>query len=176
MLKIRKRTPLYYLVYSAIIALGIFLDQITKWLSVKYLKPIGKIPIIEGFLHLDYDTNTGMAFSMLDGADERWIFITVSSLLIIAMSLYLYFGMPSNTLYAVSVSMVISGGIGNMIDRLFLGYVHDFIYLRLINATFNGADSFVCVGAGLLIFALIRDTVIEYKREKAKKQEKDKED
>lgn len=176
MLKIRKRTPLYYLVYSAIIALGIFLDQITKWLSVKYLKPIDKIPIIEGFLHLDYDTNTGMAFSMLDGADERWIFITVSSLLIIAMSLYLYFGMPSNTLYAVSVSMVISGGIGNMIDRLFLGYVHDFIYLRLINATFNGADSFVCVGAGLLIFALIRDTVIEYKRERAKKQAKDKED
>ena len=169
MLKIQKRNKLYYVVYSAIIALGIIIDQLTKWLSVTYLKPIDKIPIIEGFLHLDYQTNTGMAFSMLNGADERWIFIVVSSILIIAMSLYLYFGMPSNTLYAVSVSMVISGGLGNMIDRVYLGYVHDFIYLRLINATFNGADSFVCIGAGLLIFALVRDTVKEYKMEKEKK-------
>ena len=176
MLKIKKRNTLYYVIYSAIIALGVILDQLTKWLAVTYLKPIDKIPIINGFLHLDYDTNTGMAFSMLDGADERWIFITVSSVLIVAMSLYLYFGMPTNTLYAVSISMVISGGIGNMIDRVFLGYVHDFIYLRLINATFNGADSFVCIGAGLLIFALIRDTVIEYKKEKAKKQSESKED
>ena len=170
MLKIRKRNTLYYILYSTIIAFGIFLDQLTKWLSVEYLKPIDKIPIIEGFLHLDYQTNTGMAFSLLDGADERWIFIVISSVLIVAMSFYLYSGMPENALYATAVSMVISGGIGNMIDRLLLGYVHDFIYLSIIRATFNGADSFVCVGAGLLIFALLRDTVKEYKLEKAKKQ------
>ena len=65
--------------------------------------------------------------------------------------------------------MIISGGIGNMIDRLMLGYVVDFIDFRLINfAVFNGADSFVCVGAGLLILALIKDIVDE---SKAKKQD-----
>ena len=63
--------------------------------------------------------------------------------------------------------MIISGGVGNMIDRLMLGYVVDFIDFRLINfAVFNGADSFVCVGAGLLILALIKDIIDEAKAKK----------
>jgi signal peptidase II len=63
--------------------------------------------------------------------------------------------------------MVVSGGIGNMIDRIGLGYVVDFIDFRLINfAVFNGADSFVCVGAGLLMLALIRDLIAESKKAK----------
>ena len=83
-------------------------------------------------------------------------------------------------LYSVSVSMVVSGGIGNMIDRLGFGFyvnpttgmgeVVDFIdFCGIWNAIFNGADSFVCVGAGLLILALIIDIVKEYKAEKEKK-------
>jgi signal peptidase II len=63
--------------------------------------------------------------------------------------------------------MVVSGGIGNMIDRLALGYVVDFIDFRLINfAVFNGADSFVCVGAGLLVLALVREMIEESKAKK----------
>ena len=65
----------------------------------------------------------------------------------------------------VSVAMIISGGIGNMIDRTALGYVVDFIDFRLINfAVFNGADSFVCVGAGILVLALILDIVKESRK------------
>jgi len=61
--------------------------------------------------------------------------------------------------------MIISGGIGNMIDRTLLGYVVDFIDFRLINfAVFNGADSFVCVGAGILILALILDIIKESRK------------
>ena len=67
------------------------------------------------------------------------------------------------------MAMIISGGIGNMIDRIALGYVVDFIDFTLIDfAVFNGADSFVCVGAGLLILALILDIVKEQKAEKEK--------
>ncbi len=158
----KKRSLLEYILYSAIIAAGIVIDQVTKLLSVKFLMPLNTVPLIKNVLHLTYVENTGAAFGMMK--DQRWIFITVSAVTIIGMLLYLYLGHANNTLYAVSISMVISGGIGNMIDRLALGYVVDFIDFRLINfAVFNGADSFVCVGAGLLMLALILDIIAEYK-------------
>ncbi len=159
---VKKKTPFEYLLYTAIIVAGIVIDQITKYLAVIYLKSISTFPIIEGVIHLTYVENEGAAFGMMK--DQRWIFIVVSFISIIAFGAYLYLGHAENMLYAVSVSMVISGGIGNMIDRLALGYVVDFIDFRLINfAVFNGADSFVCVGAGMLILALLLDLKKEIK-------------
>ena len=146
-----------YLLYSIIIAVGIILDQLTKFLSVKFLTLVDTVPIIKNVIHLTYVENTGAAFGMLK--NHRWVFI-------IGMLAYLYLGHAENKLYAISVAMVISGGIGNMIDRLALGYVVDFIDFRLINfAVFNGADSFVCVGAGMLVLALVLDIIKEYKAE-----------
>lgn len=163
----KKKTPKEYAIYSAVIAIGILLDQLTKWLAVKFLMPIDTLPIIKNIIHLTYVENTGAAFGMLK--DHRWVFLIISTLAIIAFLAYLYLGHADNMLYAVSLSMVISGGIGNMIDRLALGYVVDFIDFRLINfAVFNGADSFVCVGAVLLILALILEMIEESKAEKAK--------
>jgi signal peptidase II len=79
---------------------------------------------------------------------------------------YLFSGLSEGKLAGISLAMLISGGIGNMIDRIALGYVVDFIDFRLINfAIFNGADSFVCVGAGLLVLSLILDI---YKESKGK--------
>ena len=156
-----------YVLYSVIIAVGIFLDWLTKFLSVKFLKPIGKRPIIEGVIQLRYLENTGAAFGMMKNAP--WIFNTVSVVTIIAMSAYLYLGHAENNLYAVASAMIVSGGIGNMIDRVSLKYVVDFIDFRLIDfAVFNGADSFICVGAGLLILALVIDVVKEYRKERSK--------
>lgn len=163
----KKKSPIEYIIYSAIIAVGIILDQLTKWLSVKFLMPIETCPLIKDVLHLTYVENRGAAFGMLK--DHRWVFIIVSTVAIIGFIAYLYLGHADNMLYAVSLSLVISGGIGNMIDRLALGYVVDFIDFRLINfAVFNGADSFVCVGAGMLILALILDLIKEAKAEKEK--------
>ncbi len=151
---VKKRTVFEYIIYTAVIAVGISLDQLTKLLSVLYLKPITTLPIIKNVIHLTYVENRGAAFGML--ADQRWIFITVSTVAIVAMLIYLYLGHAENTLMAISLAMIISGGIGNMIDRIALGYVVDFIDFRLINfAVFNGADSFVCVGAGLLLLSII---------------------
>lgn len=166
----KKKRSIDYIIYSAIIVVGVILDQLTKWLAVKFLEPIDTCPLIKNVLHLTYVENEGAAFGMMK--DSRWIFMTVSVIAIAIFTAYLYLGHAENMLYAVSLSMVISGGIGNMIDRIALGYVVDFIDFRLINfAVFNGADSFVCVGAGLLILALLLDLVKEAKAEKAKKAE-----
>lgn len=167
MLKIKKRKAAEYIVYSLIIVLGIVIDQITKQLAVKFLSPIDTKPIIEGVLHLTYVENDGAAFGMLD--DKRILFMLPSTVMIIGMSLYLYLGYAENRIYAYSVAAIISGGIGNMIDRIALGYVVDFIDFRLINfAVFNGADTFVCVGAGFLMLALILDFIKELKAAKNK--------
>lgn len=166
----KKLSLFSYGLYSLIILLGIAADQLTKWLAVKFLEPIPTKPLIDGVLHLTYVENRGAAFGML--ADNRWVFIAISSVAIVALLFFLYAGYAQNRLYAISVSLIISGGLGNMIDRLALGYVVDFIDFRLINfAVFNGADSFVCIGAALLIIALIIDLVKEYKKEKQDKKQ-----
>ena len=173
-----KKKPKDYILYSVIIIVGIILDQLTKFLVTKYMTMYQSIPLIKGFLHITYTTNDGAAFGMMDG--QRWVFIVVSTVAIIAFLAYLYLGHADNTLYAVSLSMVISGGIGNMIDRLGFGFyvnpntglgeVVDFIdFCGIWDAIFNGADSFVCVGAGLLVLALVVDLKKEYDIEKAKK-------
>ena len=154
-----------FIIYSLIIAVSVILDQLTKVLATEFLKPLPTFPIIEGVIHLTYHENRGAAFGML--ADHRWVFLTISTVMIVGLSIYLFLGKCENMLYGVSISMIIGGGIGNMIDRLGAGFVVDFIDFRLINfAIFNGADSFVCVGAGLLILALILDIIKEGKRTK----------
>ena len=160
-----KKQYLKYIFYSAIIVGGIVIDQITKLLATKLLKPIDTVPIIRDALHLTYVMNKGAAFGML--SEHRWVFMTVSTVAIIGLLAYLYMGKAQNKLYEISIAMIISGGIGNMFDRIGLGYVVDFIDFRLINfAVFNGADSFVCVGAGLLVLALVLDVINESKAKK----------
>ena len=166
--KITKKRASDYILYSAIIAIGVLLDQITKWLSVKFLTKVVTVPIIKNVIHLTYVENRGAAFGMFQ--NQRWIFMITSTVMIIGLSLYLYLGFAENKLYEISIAMIVSGGIGNMIDRIALKYVIDFIDFRLINfAVFNGADSFVCVGAGLLILALVLDIIEEAKNAKNNK-------
>lgn len=176
----KKKSPIEYIVYSAIIVVGIILDQLTKFLVFKFMDLYESIPLIKGFLHLTYTTNDGAAFGMMDDPDQRWIFLTVSTVAIIGFMVFLYLGHAENWLYGISIAMVVSGGIGNMIDRFGLGFyvnpytgmgeVIDFIdFCGIWKAVFNGADSFVCVGAGLLMLALVIDLVKEFKAEKAAK-------
>ena len=83
--------------------------------------------------------------------------------MIVALSVYLFYPKRQSTqLFAIGTALVISGGIGNMIDRVALGYVVDFLNFELINfAIFNVADSFVCVGAGLMVLSLLIDIIKE---------------
>ncbi len=165
----KKRRKFDYLMYCLVIAAGIIIDQVTKLIAVRYLEPIGSVPVIKfgdtEVFNFTYVENPGAAFGML--ADAPWVFNTVSIIGIIVMSLYLFLGHADSALAGFALSMVISGGIGNMIDRLVLHYVVDFLHFSLIDfAVFNGADSFVCVGAGLLVLAIVLEMIEEYKSSK----------
>ena len=171
---VKKRRPIDYIFYISLILGCIGVDQLTKWLAATFLERGGTTPIIRGVLHLTYLENTGAAFGMLKNAP--WVFNTFSVLAIVALSLYLFLGHASGKLYEISIIFIVAGGIGNMIDRIALGYVVDFIDFCLINfAIFNGADSFVCIGAGLMILALVREIIAESRaiKEKAAKEAAD---
>ena len=161
------------LIWLAIIAVTVFLDQITKYLTILHLKPIDTLPLWEDVLHLTYVENTGAAFGMMK--DSRWIFMITSTVAILGILGYMIYRVYIKKsrmpwMEALSLSFIVGGGIGNMIDRTLLGYVVDMIDFRLINfAVFNVADSFVCVGAGLMVLYLILEMVKESKAEKAKK-------
>ena len=167
----KKLKAICYVIYTAVILGGIVIDQLSKLLAVKLLAPIGSVPIWSGVLHLTYVENRGAAFGML--ADHRWVFMSISTVAITAIAIYLYSGKGTSKLFNSALALIVSGGIGNMIDRIALRYVVDFIDFALIDfAVFNIADSFVCIGAGMLVLSLVLDIIKEAKLEAAKKADK----
>lgn len=157
------------MLFCIIITLAaIVLDQLSKYLAITYLEPIGSVPIINKVLSFTYVENKGAAFGML--ADHRWVFMTVSAIVIVAIFVFVAKYKPQSTLMKLSLGMIAGGGIGNMIDRVARGYVVDFIDVTCIKFyVFNIADSFVCVGCGLMVLSLILDEIDEIKDRKAKK-------
>ncbi len=151
-----------------IIVLSVVLDQLTKLLTVKSLALHESVDVIPGVFRFTYIQNRGAAFGMLD--EHRWVFMIISSVAIIALLVYLFKFAPKNILLSVGLSLVIGGGIGNMIDRVALGYVVDFLDFYAFDFwvwIFNVADACVCVGAGIIALYLIIDIVKEAKKEKA---------
>ncbi len=142
--------------YLAIIITTIALDQISKYLAVAFLKPIGTLPIIKNALHLTYSENTGAAFSILRGKQLFLISITILAMLFMLGYLYKWSQVDGQHWQKMCFALIIGGGIGNLIDRIRIGYVVDFIDFRLINfAIFNVADSFIVVGVIALMTLLI---------------------
>lgn len=132
------------------IAAAVILDQWTKALAVTHLQPVDTLPVIENILHLTYLENRGAAFGML--ANHRWVFMVLSTLSIVLLLFWLLKERPKSWWVTCAGAMIVGGGIGNMIDRVALGYVVDFIDVRAIDFyVFNVADSFVCVGCGMIL-------------------------
>jgi len=139
----------------AVVAVIVLLDQLTKYLTVVYVKPAGTIPIIAGAVHLTYAENRGASFSILQG--QRTLFIVITLITVAAIIIYMALNRGKTpALLRTALVFVAGGALGNFIDRLTLGYVIDMIDFRIINyAIFNVADSFVVIGAAmLLIYAL----------------------
>ena len=154
------------LVFSIVLGV-VALDQLTKWLAVIFLEGEASFPLWQDVFHLTFVKNPGAAFGML--SNSRWVFMVTSTVAIIAVMYYLIRHRPTNKWLVWGLSMIVGGGIGNMIDRISLGYVVDFFDFTLINfAVFNVADSFVCVGAGILMVYMIMDIVKEYQKGKQK--------
>ena len=149
-------------------ALAVVLDQITKALAVAYLKPIATLPLWDGVFHLTYRINYGAAWSLF--ADTPWVFMTVSSIAIVGILVYYFRDKKLTPAVRYPLCMILGGGIGNMIDRIFVGYVVDFLDARIIHfPVFNVADCFVTVGAFLLFFVLLSDVIREAKTKKGEK-------
>ena len=154
---------MWMILVGALILGVIALDQISKALVLNFLYE-GQIALIPGVLNFTYVENRGMAFGLL--SDHRWIFMVLSVIGILLVGFYLY-RYARSTLGRVSLALVIGGGIGNMIDRISLGFVVDFIDFCLFDFwvwVFNVADAAVCVGAALFALDLILEMVREYKK------------
>ena len=155
------------LILLGVIAGVIGLDQLTKALAVIYLEGEPSFPIWQDVLHLTYVRNEGAAFGIL--SNHRWVFMIFSTIAIFALGVYLFRFSKEKFWAKIAIAMIIGGGIGNMIDRIVLGSVVDFIDFTLIHfAVFNVADSFVCVGVGLLVLYLILSQVEEARKNKEK--------
>jgi len=138
-----------------IVGFIVLLDQITKYIATILLKSQASFPLIEDVFHFTYHENRGAFLGIF--SDQRWIFLSLSTIAIVLMILYLVKNKNEPKLLTISLSFFIGGGIGNMIDRILLGYVIDFLDFTLINfPIFNVADSFVTIGACLFIFYILK--------------------
>ncbi|MBE6006588.1 MAG: signal peptidase II [Lachnospiraceae bacterium] len=145
-----------------LICLLVALDQVTKYLAVKYLGGGGSIPLIPGVLELTFVKNTGAAFGIFQNGR---IFFFATTAAALAFITYALIKMPRSSHYRplrICLYFIAAGAIGNLIDRILLAYVRDFIYFSLIDfPVFNVADIYITCSA----FALIYLTLVYYKDE-----------
>lgn len=139
--------------YFIIILFLIGLDQWSKIMVLSHLKPVGTYPIIQDIFHFTYAENTGTAFSMF--ADKQVFVSVVTSLILLVILLHLFQVIRRQSepqIYRLSVTLMLAGGIANLIDRIRIGYVVDFIDVRAIRfAIFNVADIFIVIGVFMMI-------------------------
>ncbi|OFI07565.1 lipoprotein signal peptidase [Clostridium acetireducens DSM 10703] len=144
-----------------IIILGIILDRITKIWALKYLALGNNVIIIPNFFAFSYLENRGAAFGILQ---NKLLFLVVITLIVlIGIVYYILKYKPTSNLLRIGLAFVISGAIGNLIDRVMYGFVVDFILLHYKNVyyfpTFNIADMLVSLGALLLAIYLIKEEI-----------------
>lgn len=140
------------IVFFLVIILSLLADQGVKYL-VRSLMTLGEsVPVIEGIFHITYIENPGAAFGMLA---NKTIFFVIFTVIIIGIMVYLFLKQQNKkSLYSISIAFVISGALGNLIDRLFKGTVTDMFDFR-IWPVFNIADMLIVVGLGYIAYRLI---------------------
>ncbi len=144
-----------YLIYLSVTFGCIVIDFVTKLLAVNYLRYGEDIRAIPFLFNLTYVENRGAAWGMF--ADKRWVFMVISTVSLLLLLFVQYKFAHAPKMFCIPLAMVIGGGIGNMIDRINLGYVVDFLQFDFWKSfpVFNIADSFVTVGAVILGVYLI---------------------
>lgn len=135
-----------------VISLVIIIDQCTKYMVRINFEQGETLPIISDILHLTYVRNLGAAFSMFENIKVVTIIMPLFILLIAITALFFFYKRISR-FSRISISLIIAGGMSNLIDRIILGYVTDMIDFRIF-PVFNIADISVCVGCVLLIVGM----------------------
>ena len=144
-----------YLFMCLLVAAIVAVDQWTKYLTTRNIDLFGKVEAIAGLFHLTYVQNTGAAWSMLSGM--RWLFLAI--FLVFAVFVIWEFitkRLPFTTFDRFCIVCVFAGGLGNVIDRVRLGFVVDMICLDFMDfPVFNVADCFITCGAIALMVSLV---------------------
>lgn len=162
----------------AVAAVLVGIDRYTKWLVLQKMSMHEIINLIKignrEILNLYYCTNKGSAFSMLEG--QTFFLIIATSIILILLIIGLITKRIKNPWYVWAATLVMGGGIGNLIDRIFNnGYVVDFIDFHIIRfPIFNFADICAVCGAGILMTYIVREEIREKKAKKLAKASKDK--
>ena len=170
-----KKDIFWKLGYLAAAGAVFMIDQATKAWAVKNLRFGSDREVISGFLNFSYAQNTGVAFSMLDdhGDMGRWG-LSVVAFIAAALVLYFFWRTPrADDRILGALALLLAGIFGNVVDRMRLGYVIDFIDVQFGSwhyPTFNVADMAICIGAGLLIIDMFLTKKTE--EESAKQEQK----
>jgi len=145
-----------YLVWMTLAAVVVFADQLSKLAIIKWIALYEKVPL-NSFINLTHQRNTGAAFSFLADAGgwQRWFFVVLASVVSVVIAVWLWRIRNSGyRVLAAGLALVLGGAVGNLIDRIYLGYVTDFIQVWFGSwafPSFNIADAGISVGAALLI-------------------------
>lgn len=144
-----------YLFMGLFAVVAVALDQLTKALVVANIPQHEQVRAIDGLFHLTYEQNTGAAFSSFEGM--RWLFVTI--FLVFAIAIVWEFSKkrwPFTNFDRWCIIAVFAGGLGNVIDRVRLGYVVDMIALDFMEfPVFNVADCFITCGCIALMVSLL---------------------
>lgn len=138
------------------LAIGIVLaviDQVIKYLVVANIDENQVVPVITNVLNFTHIHNEGVAFGMFDGM--RWIFVALTLVLLVAIIGIMFKKRPNGKMFYVSVALIVGGGIGNLIDRVFFGYVIDYISLSFFPPICNFADYCITFGTALLMIYIL---------------------
>jgi signal peptidase II len=154
----------YYL-----ITLGILIfDHLTKWLAIASLANHRSITIVHGYLDLSYVENTGVAFGLFDAVESPWKPYVLAAMAIVAVGAIIVYVLKSpaeRKLLHFALSIVVGGILGNFLDRIFRGFVVDFIEFHLNESfywpNFNVADSAITIGVALLLIDVVKNPTME---------------
>jgi signal peptidase II len=152
----KRNTPYFLLI---VVLIGI--DQASKFIIAKTIPFYGTVKVIPGFFNLSHIHNKGAIFGMFSQIGGRWISILLmtASLIALGMVIYYFFKAPAEKKWMkVTLSLILAGALGNFIDRIFRGYVIDFLEFHVKRAywpTFNAADSCISIGAFMLVLVYL---------------------
>jgi signal peptidase II len=162
-LTIKSKKPYFFIILGTIAA-----DQASKWLVTRYISLETTVDIIKGYFRLWHVRNSGAIWGFFSGHDNKLIPIIITALAIVALLIVGYFFLrtPSyNRLELTAYTLILGGALGNIIDRLRLGFVVDFldVYIKTHHwPTFNCADSCISIGVLLLAWSIWRGKCTQY--------------
>jgi len=145
----------YGMRYYGVALLVLLLDQFTKWLVLDRMNLYESIPVVDGIFYITSHRNPGAAFGILQ--HQQWLFIPVTLIVVAVLAYYLWVFRRERSLCSWSFSLILGGATGNLIDRIRMGEVVDFLDFQLINyPIFNLADAAIVVGVALFVVDILK--------------------